>query len=128
LPGPLPKEQELLDLCTREVRDEGRRVLVYVTFTETRDITPRLQELLSAAGFRVAVLKGTVEPVRREAWIRERVEEGIEVLLVNPELVKTGLDLYDFPTFLFYETGYSIYSLRQAARGPGGSASGSPAA
>ena len=116
VPGPLPKEQELLDLCAREVRDEGRRVLVYVTFTETRDITPRLQELLSAAGFRVAVLKGTVEPVRREAWIRERVEEGIEVLLVNPELVKTGLDLYDFPTFLFYETGYSIYSLRQAAR------------
>jgi SNF2 family DNA or RNA helicase len=116
VPGPLPKEQELLDICAREVREAGRRLLVYVTFTETRDITPRLQGLLSRAGFRVAVLKGSVEPTRREAWIQERVQEGIEVLLVNPELVKTGLDLYDFPTFIFYETGYSIYTLRQAAR------------
>jgi len=116
VPGPLPKEEALLALCEREVRQMGRRVLVYVVFTETRDLTPRLQALLEEAGFRVAVLKGSVAPARREAWIQDRVTEGVEVLLANPELVKTGLDLYAFPTFVFYETGYSIYTLRQAAR------------
>jgi hypothetical protein len=30
--------------------------------------------------------------------------------------VQTGLDLLDFPTILFYETGYSTYVLRQASR------------
>jgi hypothetical protein len=32
------------------------------------------------------------------------------------EVVKTGLDLYEFPKVIFYETGYSIYTLRQASR------------
>lgn len=41
---------------------------------------------------------------------------GAEVVIGNPRLVQTGLDLYDFPTLAFYQTGYSIYSLRQASR------------
>jgi hypothetical protein len=31
-------------------------------------------------------------------------------------LVQTGLDLLSFPDIFFYETGYSIYTLRQASR------------
>jgi hypothetical protein len=31
-------------------------------------------------------------------------------------LVQTGLDLWSFPDIYFYETGYSIYTLRQASR------------
>jgi hypothetical protein len=31
-------------------------------------------------------------------------------------LVQTGLDLWSFPDIFFYETGYSIYTLRQASR------------
>lgn len=115
LDGALPKEVELLGICRQE-QDQGRRVLVYATFTGTRDITPRLRSLLSHAGFRTTVLKGSVKPAEREAWIAERVREGLDVLIANPELVKTGLDLYAFPTFVFYETGYNIYTLRQAAR------------
>jgi hypothetical protein len=33
-----------------------------------------------------------------------------------PKLVQTGLDLYDFPTLIFYQTGYSVFTLRQASR------------
>jgi len=40
----------------------------------------------------------------------------MDVLLVNSELVKTGLDLYAFPTVVFFQTGYNIFTLRQAAR------------
>ncbi|MFA1047070.1 hypothetical protein ACDH60_26735, partial [Pseudomonas ficuserectae] len=33
-----------------------------------------------------------------------------------PELVKTGLDLLDFPTIAFMQTGYNVYTVQQAAR------------
>ena len=111
-----PKEQALLDLVAAE-RQAGRRVLVYVTHTGTRDITGRLHALLTRHGARVAVLKATaVKPDRREAWVAERVQEGLDVLVCHPRLVQTGLDLIDFPTVCWYETDYSVYTLRQASR------------
>ena len=111
-----PKEQALLDLVAAE-RQAGRRVLVYVTHTGTRDITGRLHALLTRHGARVAVLKAdAVKPDRREAWVAERVQEGLDVLVCHPRLVQTGLDLLDFPTVCWYETDYSVYTLRQASR------------
>lgn len=110
----LPKEQELLDWVARE-RSEGRKVLIYAVFTDRRDIRPRLQTILEAAGHRVVVLDAKVEPKRREAWVAAR-QDALDVLLVNPELVKTGLDFYAFPTVVFYQVGYNVFTLRQAAR------------
>ncbi|NJD66861.1 MAG: ATP-dependent helicase [Chloroflexi bacterium] len=111
-----PKEQALLDLVETE-KAQGRRVLVYVTHTASRDITPRLESVLSEAGHRVACLKAdTVSPDRREEWVGRRVEEGVDVLLVHPKLVQTGLDLIDFPTLVWYEVEYSVYTMRQASR------------
>lgn len=111
-----PKERALLDLVSRE-RARGRRVLVYITHTERRDLSPRLRAILEGADLRVAVLKAdTVPPDRREAWVGARVAEGIDVLLCHPRLVQTGLDLIDFPSIVWYETEYSVYVLRQASR------------
>ena len=45
-----------------------------------------------------------------------RVREGVDVLLTNPRLVATGLDLVAFAEVVFVETDYSTYTLRQAAR------------
>jgi len=44
------------------------------------------------------------------------VDRGVDVLITNPELVKTGLDLYDFPTIAYLQSGYNVYTLQQAAR------------
>ena len=111
-----PKERALLDLVAAE-RLAGRRVLVYVTHTGTRDITGRMEEFLSRHGFRVAVMKAdAVPPERREAWVRKRVEEGVDVLVCHPQLVQTGLDLVEFPTVAWFETHYSVYTMRQASR------------
>ena len=110
----LPKEEELLRLVREEI-EAGRKVLCYLTFTGSRDIRPRLKKVLEGAGFRVGVLNVSVDPQKREAWIERHVGE-MDLLLVNAELVKTGLDLYAFPTVVFYQTGYNIFSLRQAAR------------
>ncbi len=37
-------------------------------------------------------------------------------MICHPKLVETGLDLLAFPTLYFYETGYSLHTLRQASR------------
>ena len=111
-----PKEQALIDLVAQE-RMAGRRVLVYVTHTGTRDITGRMQAFLTKHGFRSAVMKAdAVAPDKREAWVAKRVEEGIDVLICHPRLVQTGLDLIDFLTICWFETDYSVYTMRQASR------------
>ena len=111
-----PKEKALIDLVAAE-RLEGRRVLVYVTHTGTRDITGRMDDILTRHGFRVAVMKAdAVAPNRREKWVADKVKEGIDVLICHPRLVQTGLDLIDFPTICWDETDYSVYVVRQASR------------
>lgn len=110
-----PKERELIDIC-KEERAQGRKVLAYTVYTGTRDTTSRLKVLLEQEGFKVAVLRASVDASRREDWIAEQLDRGIDVLITNPELVKTGLDLLEFPTIVFMQSGYNVYSLQQAAR------------
>ena len=111
-----PKEKALVDLVAAE-RMEGRRVLVYATHTGTRDITERMNDILTRHGFRVAVMKAdAVAPDKREAWVADRVKQGIDVMICHPRLVQTGLDLIDFQTLVWFETDYSVYVMRQASR------------
>ena len=93
---------------------EGRRVLVYATHTGTRDITERMDDMLTRHGFRVAVMKAdAVAPERREAWVADKVKQGIDVMICHPRLVQTGLDLIDFPTLIWYETEFSVFQSTQ---------------
>ncbi|MFQ5595616.1 MAG: helicase-related protein, partial [Anaerolineae bacterium] len=110
-----PKERWLIETCQAE-RDQGRRVLVYLRQTGTRDIQPRIETILTEAGLHVATLRSSVSTTRREGWLKRRVRGGLDVLLANPRLVSTGLDLIDFPTLVFYEPEYSIYLIQQASR------------
>lgn len=110
-----PKERELIDICRQE-KAAGRKTLVYSVYSGTRDTTSRLKMLLEQEGFKVAVLRASVDASRREDWIAEQLDRGIDVLITNPDLVKTGLDLLEFPTIVFMQSGYNIYTLQQAAR------------
>ena len=68
-------------------------------------------------GFQVIVMTAASAPLdRREAWVVQKIRAGIDVLICHPRLVKTGLDLVDFPTIGWYETDYSVYTMRQASR------------
>jgi len=113
----LPKEQELIDIV-REEKRKGRRVLVYVEHSGTRDIIPRLLEVLQKHGFSAVALRaGTTSTENREAWIERTLKaRDPDALICNVNLVKTGLDLVQFPTVVFYQTGYSAYTIRQASR------------
>jgi SNF2 family DNA or RNA helicase len=110
------KERRLIALLAAE-KLKGRRAIVYVQGTEKRDQLARLAGILEAEGFRPIVLRAdTVRPEEREAWLKAQVEKGGDVLLCHPRVVQTGLDLVDFPTVVFYQPEYSVYTLRQAAR------------
>ena len=86
-----PKEKALIDMVAAE-RMEGRRVLVYATHTGTRDITERMDDMLTRHGFRAAVMKAeAVAPERREAWVADKVKQGIDVLICHPRLVQVNL-------------------------------------
>ncbi|MGR9052751.1 MAG: helicase-related protein, partial [Gammaproteobacteria bacterium] len=112
---PGPKEEALIELCKRE-KAQNRKVLVYTVYTGKRDTATRLKQLLESAGFKTAVLRSSVSTDRREDWIMDQVDRGVDVLVCNPELVKTGLDLLDFPTICFMQSGYNVYTVQQAAR------------
>lgn len=110
----LPKENWLASFCKAE-KEQGRKVLVYLRQTGTRDIQDRVELPLQAAGLRVTILGGNINPRKREEWIAKRVN-GIDVMICNPRLVETGLDLVQFSTVIFFEPEYSLYTLWQSVR------------
>ncbi len=111
-----PKEQALADYCRRE-RGRARRVLVYVKHVGERDVTARLARVLTDAGCRVAVLKSdTVPSDEREEWFERQVRAGVDVVITNPTLVETGLDLLAFPSIRFHEIEYDTNTLSQATK------------
>ncbi len=113
----LPKEERLLEILAAE-RKEGRKAAIFLEHTGTRDLLPTLEERLRKNGFAPLVLRGqAVKPENREDWLRKNLATGqYDCLLCNPNLVKTGLDLLDFPTIIFFQCGYSVFTLRQASR------------
>lgn len=112
--GDLPKEEWLATFC-KEERLKNRKVLVYVRQTGTRDIQDHIQSVLEQNGLRVTVLHGNIDPRKREDWIAKRTPTT-DVLVCNPKLVETGLDLIAYSTVVFAEMEYSLYTLWQAVR------------
>jgi superfamily II DNA or RNA helicase len=109
------KERKLIEEIRKELA-EGRRCQVFAVYTKKHDVTARIQQILSNEGIRTAVLRASVDTSKREAWYARQIKDGVQVVISHPKLVETGLDLLDFPTILFYESGYSLHTLRQASR------------
>ncbi|MDA8344222.1 MAG: DEAD/DEAH box helicase [Thermaerobacter sp.] len=108
----LPKETAIASLALREAA-KGRRTVIFAEFTGTYDITHRLKETLEDQGLSVALLTKDVPGEEREAWIAAHKED---VLICHPRLVATGLDLLEFPTIIWAQTGWSLFTMRQASR------------
>jgi helicase-like protein len=110
----MPKEEWLVDFCCSE-RQQGRKVLIYLRQTGTRDIQDRILTILRDRGVRAEVLTSGINPRKREEWIAKKVF-SLDALVVNPRLVETGLDLVAFSSVVFAEIEYSLYTLWQAVR------------
>jgi len=105
----MPKERELLQIIDTEVSN-GRKVLVYIQNSNTTDISPRLVKMIAGKGYRVKVLRsGDTE--RRSEKIDKWVSNGLDVMICNPRLVETGLDLLSFPAIVFYQPWTNIRSV-----------------
>src|SRR5581483_4283667 len=109
------KERRLIQEIKAEL-GEGRRCQVFAVYTHKHDVTSRLQHILNNERIENAVLRASVDTSKREAWYARQVKNGVQVVICHPKLVETGLDLLDFPTIIFYESGYSLHTLRQASR------------
>ncbi len=109
------KESRLIEEIKKELA-EGRRCQVFAVYTRKHDVTARLQKILGNEGIRTAVLRANVDTSKREAWYARQLKQGVQVVICHPKLVETGLDLLDFPTLIFYQSGYSLHTLRQASR------------
>ena len=108
------KDRSVLEVVRKKV-SEGGRVLIYTSWIRT-DTQEKLCGLLAENGYRVGVLTASVPPNRREEWVENQVKDGIQVLITNPSLVETGLDLNDFTTIYYYNISYNLFTLRQSSR------------
>jgi hypothetical protein len=76
-----------------------------------------LAKLLAAQGIEAVSLDGSVAPEKREAWLAKAVKRGAQVVMANPALVETGMDLLAFPTLVYLGIPtYSIYTIEQSKR------------
>ena len=127
--GMLSKEEMLIDIVKQEL-SEGRNCVIYAEYTqsEATNVLPRLQELIlkhcNLQKNEVVVMRASYpSSAAREAWMHARAKEGMKVMLCNPRLCETGLDFcwmeksitYNYPTLIFYQSGYSLFIMWQAA-------------
>ncbi|OCR09813.1 DEAD/DEAH box helicase family protein [Helicobacter pullorum] len=107
------KDKVLISEIEKELNLD-RNCLVYVTFSNL-GVAERIVGILKAnfPDKKINFLDSKIKADKRDVWIKEN---PCDVLVCNPELVKTGLDLLGFPTIIFYETGYNVSTLKQASR------------
>lgn len=109
------KERKLLEIIMQSSK-EGKKSIVYFD-----DVKSQLQNELKSiimmhTDLVVASLSSSIKANEREKYIKQL---KCDVLLINPELVKTGLDLIEYPTIVFYQQSYisfNVFTLRQAAK------------
>ena len=80
------------------------------------DSQQKLKRFLAEEAFRTEILTDKIKTTDREDWVQKKLAAGMQVLIVNPSLVETGLDLNAFTTLVFYSMGYKLFTLRQASR------------
>jgi hypothetical protein len=116
-----PKEKKLLEILRQE-KAQRRQCWVFCVYTSSHPVLDRLEKIVKQAGLTVTVLDADKVPTRsRSAWIAKNAP-GVDVIISHPQPVRTGLTLFDaagahnFPSLIFYETGYDLFTLRQASR------------
>lgn len=108
------KELAVLDIVQRKI-EANEKVLIYTSWVRS-DSQQKLLKLLTDNGYHAEIMSETVKPDAREEWVQKRLGSGMQVLITNPSLVETGLDLNAFTTLIFYSMGYKLFTLRQASR------------
>lgn len=126
----LAKEKKLLEIL-REELSGNRNCVIYAEYTRSPQtcVTYRLKKIIQQhlhLGDDEVVIIETDYPTaaKREEWMHEKAEKGAKIFITNPRCVETGLDFcwmkngnrYNYPTLIFYQLGYSLFTIWQASR------------
>lgn len=127
---PVEKEEDaklnaLMNYLDNEINVLNRKTMVYTQWVGD-GINEYLHKAISEK-FNVTLLSNTTDyslscdgtrvKVKKEYrmdFIKSELAKGTQCLIVSPSLVKTGLNLIEFPTIIYYQLGYQVYTLRQA--------------
>lgn len=107
------KELKILEIAEEKI-SKGEKLLVYTNWVNT-DTQKKLQRILIEKGYRTKILSSSTQASKREAWLMKNVND-IDVLITNPSLVETGLDLNEFTNIIFYNVAYNLNTFRQSSR------------
>lgn len=120
------KLEKLKEIVEHEIYKNDNRIIIY-TFYTGDGINNYLKKKLEEEGYQVTVLnknteysyscdgsKKKVPKKKREEFIKKDVKKGAQILITNPELVKTGTNLIDFAPIVRYQMDYQVYTERQA--------------
>lgn len=113
-----PKENRLAERLG-EVVKAGERAIVFINQTGTRDIQDRIADDVIKAlvpDAKPFILRATVEPDRRIQWVKEKVDDGHNILICNPKLVAEGVDLVWFNRTFYLEIHPSLPVMGQSSR------------
>lgn len=109
-----PKDEALLQIVDKKIA-AGEKVLIYTNWTRL-DSQQKIKGMMTKRGYSTSILQPTIKPSKRESWVEQHLDKGMQVLITNPSLVETGLDLNAFTTLIFFDTGTKLFTFRQASR------------
>lgn len=125
----LNKEKKLTELVNKEL-GENRNCFIYCEYTGDGEetISFRLKEILEKncrlKPYEAVVIESSYPAAaKREAWMHQKAAQGARVFITNAKCVATGLDFafsylgkkYNYPTIIFYQTGYDMIKIWQAS-------------
>lgn len=111
----LPKEKKLVEILKEEI-SLNRKSLIYVLYTQKRDISERLLKILKQYGIKATILKqNTVAPEKREEYLEE-IAQKVDAVIVNPRLVEKGLNLQSYTNIIWFQPTYVPDLFKQASR------------
>jgi hypothetical protein len=89
--------------------------MLYSIYNKAAKVSSRLAEVIARElpELHVEVMPESISGKEIEPWIERH---PCDVLIVSPLKVSTGLDLVQFPSIAFYETGANLRLVQQAAR------------
>jgi len=108
----LPKELKLVEIIEKE-REEGRKCLVYVMFTQKRDVSKRLKEVLEEHGINAKLLPD-VKQEKREEYLKE-IARYTDAVILHPTKVSQGVNLQEYPTIIWFQPTWDTDLFKQAS-------------
>jgi len=108
------KEKKLVEILTSEFT-ENRNSLVYSIYNGKGGVNKRLLKVLEEhfPEKTIEMLPDSIKSENIQLWIEEHPSD---ILIASPLKLATGFDLVQFPNIMFYEYGYDIKMISQAAR------------